>query len=127
LDGALETELPFEYREYLENIPVYKPLSSRLGKLGGAVFLALWGPVMGLMEKITNETIRDDGYAPPFVIWMVRTTMFLIWFTHDWVFAPLIGRGDGRNFGDIVCVDEEAGCEEERMVEVEKEHPKYVL
>lgn len=51
---------------------------------------------MSIMEKITNATIREDGYAPVFVIWLVRTTMTLIWFTHDIFFAPIFGRGDGN-------------------------------
>lgn len=55
---------------------------------------------MGLMEKITNMTLRQDGYAPTLVIWLVRVTMFLIWFSHDVFFAPLCGRGDGRSEAD---------------------------
>ena len=93
--GAQEIQLPEEYQRYLDNILIYRPPDSGRRRAGAAVFLAMWGPVMRLMEMITKATIRRDGYAPTFVVWLVRFTVVVIWFTHDVFFAPVCGRGDG--------------------------------
>jgi hypothetical protein len=63
---------------------------------------------MGLMEKITEATIREDGYAPAFVISLVRFTMYLIWFSHDILFAPVFGYGDGQDQQDELLASEKA-------------------
>lgn len=97
LAGSSEVKMPEMYQRYLESINVYEPPERRRTKAGAALFLRFWGPVMAIMEKITNATIREDGYAPGFVIWLVRFIMAVIWFTHDVFFAPLFGRGDGNN------------------------------
>jgi hypothetical protein len=51
---------------------------------------------MGALEKITNDSIGEDGNAPGIVVWLVRFTMWVIWLVHDWIFAPVFGRGDGQ-------------------------------
>jgi hypothetical protein len=102
----MEVQMPEAYRRYLESVSTYQPPESQRGKAGAALFLAFWGPVMGIMEKITHATTRKDGYAPFVVIWLVRFTMYLIWFTHDYVFAPLFGRGDGNAMGEVAVLDE---------------------
>ena len=98
--GAQEAQLPGEYQRYLDNIFVYRPPDSGRRRAGAAVFLAMWGPVMGLMEKITKATIRRNGYAPSFVVWLVRFTVIVMWFMHDVFFAPVCGRGDGLGDDD---------------------------
>jgi gliotoxin/aspirochlorine biosynthesis gamma-glutamylcyclotransferase len=95
-DGAIEADLPLDYLRYLQNIPTYKPPRSKRGRAGAAIFVGFWGPIMGVMEKITHATLGPDGYCPWVVIAMVRITMLLIWITHDVFFVPLCGRGDGR-------------------------------
>jgi hypothetical protein len=50
---------------------------------------------MGLMENITNATMGEDGCSPTWVIWLVRIVVLLIWWTHDFFFAAVFGRGDG--------------------------------
>ncbi|MCJ1352282.1 MAG: hypothetical protein MMC33_002266 [Icmadophila ericetorum] len=94
--GASEASLPLSYQSYLLSLPVYTPPQTPRGRLGAAIFLSVWGPVMELMEKITKATIREeDGYAPLMVIWLVRFAMWAIWVSHDLVFARVWGRGDG--------------------------------
>jgi gliotoxin/aspirochlorine biosynthesis gamma-glutamylcyclotransferase len=92
--------MPPDYQDYLQSIPVYEPSTSRRGRAGAAVFLGFWGPVMELMEKITRATLQEDGNAPAFVVWLVRFTVYLMWFIHDVFFAPLCGRGDGCSEDD---------------------------
>jgi hypothetical protein len=63
--------------------------------MGATIFLTVWGPIMSLMEKITYATMNKDGYAPKWVILLVRSVVMILWFTHDAFFAPVFGRGDG--------------------------------
>ena len=93
--GACEADLPAYYRAYLDAIRVYEPLKGRRGRVGAAIFLAVWGPVMELLERVTNATMGEDGYVPRVVVWLVRGTIWVIWLVHDVFFAPLVGRGDG--------------------------------
>ncbi len=87
--------LPADYRHYLSNIPIYQRPEEGRQKLGAAIFSAIFGPVMTLVEKLVNATIRKDGYAPLVVIWLVRSVVIAIWSVHDNVFLPIFGRGDG--------------------------------
>lgn len=50
---------------------------------------------MMLMEKLTNATLQSNGMAPLLVVWLVRGVVALIWFSHDRMFAPVFGGGDG--------------------------------
>ncbi|KAF2179234.1 hypothetical protein K469DRAFT_741659 [Zopfia rhizophila CBS 207.26] len=93
--GAEEAQIPLSYQKYLASIIPYEPPKSRWTKFGAFIFLSIWGPVMGLMEKITKASIGKDGNAPLYVVWLVRITVFIIWAVHDWIFAPIFGRGDG--------------------------------
>ncbi|KAI0176000.1 hypothetical protein GGR52DRAFT_340157 [Hypoxylon sp. FL1284] len=95
LQGGKEADLPAKYLKYLTDIVVYEPPTSSWSRFGASVFTAMWGPVMVLLERITNESIQEDGNAACFVILLVRWTMFVIWATHDYVFTPVFGRGDG--------------------------------
>ena len=52
---------------------------------------------MSLMEKITKVTVQRDGKVPLWVMWLVRSVIVMVWFTHDNIFAPICGRGDGLN------------------------------
>jgi hypothetical protein len=91
----MENDLPLPYQEYLSEISYYKPRQSTWAKLGASIFLALWGPVMSAMESLTKASIREDGTATPIIVNVVRLTLWLIWASHDFIFAPIFGRGDG--------------------------------
>jgi len=93
--GAMEANLPPLYRKYLEEIPAYTPSRRLRARIGAALFLCIWSPAMLLMEKLTNVFLQDNGMAPLWVIWLVRGTVTLIWYSHDIIFAPVFGRGDG--------------------------------
>jgi hypothetical protein len=94
-DGAAEAKLPTKYQHYLSQIPTYRTPQRSWQSLGAAVFTSIWGPVMNVLEKIVHTTTRRDGNAPPAVIGLVRTTMLVIWLSHDVFFSPIFGRGDG--------------------------------
>lgn len=52
---------------------------------------------MMVMERITKASLRktDTGNAPMWVIRLVRLVVFVMWFYHDFIHAPIWGRGDG--------------------------------
>ncbi|KAK8092441.1 uncharacterized protein PG998_014926 [Apiospora kogelbergensis] len=99
IDGAAEADYPHEYQEYLQGLPFYKPAKQLYRRIGAALFLSIWVPIMNLMEMITNFAISGSGdasgNAPPVVIFLVRTALSVMWLHHDYVHAPLWGRGDG--------------------------------
>ncbi|KAF1998232.1 hypothetical protein P154DRAFT_260091 [Amniculicola lignicola CBS 123094] len=98
--GAKDAKLSMEYCQYLEDLPTYQPSSSTWHRLGAIIFLNIFRPLMALMEEITTTNIKEDGNAPRWVIAIVRFTVFVIWATHDWIFTPVFGRGDGLNSFD---------------------------
>ena len=52
------------------------------------------------LEKVTKSNLSDQGLAPMWVVLLVRLVLWAIWLTHDWVFAPVFGRGDGLQDDD---------------------------
>ena len=84
-----------DYQQYLSNIPQYRKPNGSRAALGAAIFLYFWGSVMSLMEMITKSSLQDDGNVSNLVVWLVRTTVHVMWFSHDRLFAPIFGRGDG--------------------------------
>ncbi|KAI1182817.1 hypothetical protein F5B17DRAFT_443929 [Nemania serpens] len=99
IDGAVEANYPDQYQQHLRNLISYHPPSDGYRRIGAALFLSIWVPVMALMEKVTKASIQmkgdKQGRAPNSVIWLVRAVMFAMWFHHDKLHAPIWGRGDG--------------------------------
>lgn len=94
-EGAMEIKLPMVYQQYLADWPYYEPQQSTWTRFGASIFLALWGPVMAAMEVLTKASLQEDGTAAPLIVSLVRSTLWLIWACHDYIFAPIFGRGDG--------------------------------
>lgn len=95
ITGAREAGLPTEYQLYLARLPHYTPPNSGRAKLGAILFLAWARPVWKALDIITHSNTRSDGRVSESIVWLVRSVIFIIWFVHDWLFAPLFGRGDG--------------------------------
>lgn len=95
MQGSKDAKLPEIYQEFLAGITTYHPVDTPRARLGASLFLALFGPVMMLLEKLTVSHIQPDGNAPGSVVLIVRWTMLFIWAIHDYLFAPIFGPGDG--------------------------------
>ena len=106
--GAAEARLPEDYQRYLCDIPIYHRPDKDRKRLGAMIFTAIWGPVMNLMEKLVNGTIKEDGNAPFIVVWLVRFVVSVIWSTHDNIFAPVFGRGDGLLDNELVTEESQS-------------------
>lgn len=94
-DGARELHLPQKYQAYLANITVYKPSSCRRTKLGASIFIFIWRPILVKMESLTKANFQKDGNVPLYIAALVRTVFQIMWISHDYIFAPVFGRGDG--------------------------------
>ncbi|KAI0517007.1 hypothetical protein F5B22DRAFT_636216 [Xylaria bambusicola] len=96
-NGAREAHVPGAYQDFLEAIPVYKPSKSTRARLGAKLFRLVWSPVFSALEKITKDSLvdSDSGDAPPSVVALVRGAVYVMWFHHDYLHAPIWGRGDG--------------------------------
>lgn len=88
--------MPAAYQEFLERIPRYPPPSEAVTRMGAAIFLGFWVPVMSAMERLTKASLRRSktGNAPDWVVLIVRAVVIAMWLYHDYVHAPIWGRGD---------------------------------
>ncbi|KAH8773855.1 hypothetical protein F5883DRAFT_385437, partial [Diaporthe sp. PMI_573] len=95
--GAEEAHMPSSYQKFLASIPVYHRPTRLIPSVGATIFLAIWVPIMSIMEKITKASLKRSrtGNAPLWVITLVRFVVFAMWFSHDYLHAPIWGRGDG--------------------------------
>ncbi|KAL1846608.1 hypothetical protein Daus18300_014199 [Diaporthe australafricana] len=95
--GAAEADMPLSYQRFLAAFPVFRPSERLVPKIGASLFLAFWIPIMMVMERITKASLRktDTGNAPMWVISLVRLVVFVMWGYHDFIHAPIWGRGDG--------------------------------
>lgn len=89
--------MPQSYRKFLANFPVFRLSEDLIARIGASLFLAFWVPIMTIMERITKASLRknDTGNAPMWVITLVRLVVSGMWLYHDFVHAPIWGRGDG--------------------------------
>jgi len=89
--------MPYSYQNFLANIPTYNAPTRGRRHVGAVIFLAIWVPIMSLMEKITKASLvgRKDGQAPLWVLVLVREVVVCMWWCHDSIFVPVWGRGDG--------------------------------
>ncbi|EGE04731.1 gliotoxin biosynthesis protein GliK [Trichophyton equinum CBS 127.97] len=100
LDGAQAANFPSSYIERIrQKYPCYQPPSTAWERMGAALFLAFWTPVMSLLSTLTHSTARTgpgkDGHVPPAVRALVRFAMLAMWWLHDTIWAGIWGRGDG--------------------------------
>ncbi|KAH7303240.1 hypothetical protein B0I35DRAFT_455322 [Stachybotrys elegans] len=95
--GASES-LPASYQAFLAKLPQYQPPDAPFPKLGATLFLAFWGPAMGAMEKITKANLKQHpGEVDLWVVGLARAMVVVMWMYHDYIHAPIWGRGDGMD------------------------------
>ncbi|KAG6988950.1 ABC transporter aclQ [Physcia stellaris] len=94
--GAQEAQLPCSYRSYLNRIIVFQPSKQKRTLLGAMLFQAMWNPILAVQESFVKFMINPrTGSAPSWVVICFQGTMGAMWLTHDFIFAPAFGRGDG--------------------------------
>lgn len=96
--GAVESGLPFAYRDYLLQIHAFEATTSRQ-RIGKKIFLTLWLPLILLVEYFTLTYARPTGYSPRWVAVFSSVIYTLMWKSYDWLFFRVFGDGE-RTIGD---------------------------
>lgn len=91
--GAVESDLPFAYRDYLLGIHAFELTTARQ-RTGKSIFLALWTPVIAVVEYCTLVYRRPDGYSPNWVVVFASIVYTCLWKSYDWLFFRLFGDGE---------------------------------
>ncbi|KAI1934438.1 hypothetical protein LOZ66_005906 [Ophidiomyces ophidiicola] len=113
IEGSHEAHLPSTYESFLYSIASYRAPNSGWRKIGAALFLALWAPIMKVAEELTKATANSDGQGncPAWVQGLVRLILVVMWFHHDFIHSKVWGRGDGLDQnGDAGDIAEKAGA-----------------
>lgn len=97
VEGGVEASLPDAYQRYLRQLAFYHPAKSTWRHVGAALFLAIWMPLLAFAESLAKVTGNYDGrgHVPPMVRCIVRAIFLAMWVHHDYLHAPIWGRGDG--------------------------------
>ncbi|MCJ1309945.1 hypothetical protein MMC25_003606 [Agyrium rufum] len=110
--GAVEANLPAEYRAYLEGVQSYT-ITDEKQKMGGELFTGIWGPVilllLWLMRTLGEGKGEDggrngdggnedggngDGKAPAWLLKLSRVVFWAMWMSYDGLFKPMFGDGE---------------------------------
>lgn len=92
-EGAKQHNFPQEYLDYLESIEPFV-LHSKRQKVGAAIFIAFWMPIILWLFAIRTLLTRPDGTAPRWLTEFANTCFATAWYIHDTVWAQEFGRGD---------------------------------
>ncbi|KAF2106370.1 hypothetical protein BDV96DRAFT_507952 [Lophiotrema nucula] len=101
--GGQEAALPNYYQRYLDNLPHFEPPKSAHRRIGAALFLSFWTPLMMFAEALTKATANSDGNGnvPKVTKLIVRFILVVMWWYHDHVHASIWGRGDGLQISSL--------------------------
>ncbi|EUC38717.1 hypothetical protein COCCADRAFT_82659 [Bipolaris zeicola 26-R-13] len=97
-DGALECELPGEYREYLHGIRPFR-ITSKKQEVGKALFLSIWMPFVLFVFALGRKFSDENGRAPAWLAKLSAMVFSGMWTSYDAVFKPVFGEGE-RTVGD---------------------------
>ena len=95
--GAREHDMPAEYIAYIDSLHNYTITSTRQ-KVGAAMFLGFWGPIIRAII-VDGALNGDDEPRAPWLITLLRITFWAMWLSYDWGFRAIAGDGE-RTIGD---------------------------
>ncbi|KAI7279306.1 hypothetical protein KC345_g5445 [Hortaea werneckii] len=103
-DGANESGLPFEYRDYLHSIHPYTMKGAKQ-RVGQFVFLTLWLPVVSFIFLMSPMFQDEHGRQPQWLREFSGAIFKAVWASYDSFFKPMFGDGersiaDGGDDGD---------------------------
>lgn len=98
LTGAGEHDLPAEYRHYLERIRAYR-ISSARQRIGQAIFVAVWVPILTLIFIGGAQFADKDGKLPNWLKKLAAWVFATMWGSYDGFFFKAFGDGE-RSIGD---------------------------
>ena len=92
-DGAMENELPSEYREFLAQIRPYR-ITTRRQKVGQYLFIAMWTPVIGIIIRLIAIFSNKNGKAPQWLADLASLIFSATWNSYDGFFFHIFGDGE---------------------------------
>lgn len=96
--GAVESDLPFAYRDYLLGIYAFEPTTERQ-LTGKSIFLSCWTPLLLMVEYFTLKYHRPNGNSPRWVVAIASVIYICMWKSYDLLFLRFFGDGE-RTIGD---------------------------
>ncbi|KAI7488349.1 hypothetical protein KC351_g2034 [Hortaea werneckii] len=97
-DGANESGLPFEYRDYLHSIHPYTMKGAKQ-RVGQFVFLTLWLPVVSFIFLMSPMFQDEHGRQPQWLREFSGAIFKAVWASYDSFFKPMFGDGE-RSIAD---------------------------
>lgn len=91
--GAAEHKLPLSYREYLSQIHHFHTTTIRQ-KIGTALFVGVWGPVVLISVKLGSFLAGPDGRTPDWLANTQNLILIVMWHAYDYFYKPLFGDGE---------------------------------
>ncbi|MCJ1401336.1 hypothetical protein MMC11_004548 [Xylographa trunciseda] len=91
--GAAEHGLPRDYAAYLAALRPYTATTPRQ-RLGGFVFLAVWGPVVLFLLGLAGVYAGEGGRSPRWLVWLTGRVFAGLWGSYDALFRGLFGEGE---------------------------------
>lgn len=107
-DGGEEHSLPSEYMAYLYNIRPYT-ITTRKQKVGQALFLAIWMPIVAAIMGISKLLADEDGKVPTWWIGVMTLVFRGVWGSYDAVFKGVFGDGERTVYDDGGDDEKEVG------------------
>ncbi|CAG8950459.1 hypothetical protein HYFRA_00006955 [Hymenoscyphus fraxineus] len=96
--GAEEHSLPSEYLAYLYNIRPYT-ITTRRQRLGQALFLAFWAPLIFAIIQSGKTFADDQGKIPSWLATLTLLVFNVMWRTYDRFYLPAFGNGERTQYG----------------------------
>jgi len=129
-DGGEEHGLPAEYMAYLYNIRPYT-ITTRKQKVGQALFLALWMPIVMAVFGVSKLLADGDGRVPAWWVAVMTLVFKCVWGSYDAVFKGVFGDGERTIYDDgeeedEKCVGMKWGCGRGR-VRLEMDEKRMVI
>ncbi|KAK2879429.1 hypothetical protein FQN49_000889 [Arthroderma sp. PD_2] len=91
--GALEHDLPSEYRKYLASVEPYRP-TTIMQRIGQVMFGVTWIPPILLCRSLNEIVANKDGKTPEWLAAFQRTLFAVSWRSYDSVFKYVFGNGE---------------------------------
>jgi len=107
--GALEHNLPPDYRAYLDTIQPYT-ITSQKQRLGQFIFVTVWSPVLAFLFGV-GAMFRDDGTgrSPEWLVAFSGAVFVAVWASYDRFFRERFGEGERTVGGEAEGEGEESG------------------
>ncbi|CZT16519.1 related to gliotoxin biosynthesis protein GliK [Ramularia collo-cygni] len=104
IQGAKESGLPESYQAYLRSLLSFTPPNTFRERLGACIFLFFGRRIMRQLAGMVKAATNEHGVCPSWYGDLIYYIYTSFWIVHDWMFAPVFGRGDGGGvaYGPLV-------------------------